>query len=133
MIYDVAIVGGGLGGLTCAEKLLRSRLRVVLIEGRARLGGRVFSRAMPGLSVHAELGAEFIHGTPAELMERVNDETIPFMDACDEHLFLRNGRLRKIDFWSEIETISKKLKGKRDESVAAYLKRSQLAQVHKAL
>lgn len=67
---DVAVIGGGISGLVCAESLMKTGMDVLLIEGRKRLGGRIFS-ASTGLNYPAELGAEFIHGNPKEIMDSV--------------------------------------------------------------
>ena len=106
MSFDVVVVGGGLAGLTCLERLLQSGAKAALVEGRPRLGGRV--KSIPLFQIHgvAELGAEFIHGTPPEVMSRVTSESISIFDVCDKHLFLRNGDLKKINIWEDVEAIS---------------------------
>ena len=53
----VGVVGGGLSGLACCWELLRSgkekglRLEVTLLEGRPRVGGRVYTDGMWGEGV----------------------------------------------------------------------------------
>jgi phytoene dehydrogenase-like protein len=37
--YDVVVIGSGLGGLTCANRLVRAGHRVLLLEQHSRLGG----------------------------------------------------------------------------------------------
>ena len=37
--YDVAVIGGGLGGLTCANRLARAGRSVLLLEQHTQLGG----------------------------------------------------------------------------------------------
>jgi phytoene dehydrogenase-like protein len=37
--YDCAVIGGGIGGLICANLLARSGLRVLLVEQHYMLGG----------------------------------------------------------------------------------------------
>jgi monoamine oxidase len=56
----VAIVGGGLAGLTCADVLQRNGVAAALYDANTRLGGRCFSnRALvPGMA--CENGGEFI-------------------------------------------------------------------------
>lgn len=47
MLTDVVVVGGGIAGLTCAMGLRASGLRVVVLEGDERLGGRASSWTCP--------------------------------------------------------------------------------------
>jgi monoamine oxidase len=56
---DVIVVGGGLAGLTAARELRKVGHRVLLLEGRDRLGGRTFTSEFAGTEV--ELGGAFIH------------------------------------------------------------------------
>jgi len=65
---DVVVVGGGIAGLGCARRLTEAGLTVTLVEARDRLGGRVYTRHVPGAPLPVELGAEFIHGSPPELL-----------------------------------------------------------------
>lgn len=65
--HDVAIVGGGLAGLRCAEALLAHGLDVVVLEARRRVGGRVFSHRFSDGQT-CERGAEFIDSNHAEVL-----------------------------------------------------------------
>ncbi len=40
-INDVVIIGGGIAGLACAKELVKSKLKVTIIEQRSNLGGHV--------------------------------------------------------------------------------------------
>ncbi|HEX5830512.1 MAG TPA: FAD-dependent oxidoreductase [Gemmatimonadaceae bacterium] len=68
--WDVAIVGAGVAGLACARALAVARrgLRVLLLEARERIGGRVLTVRAPGCALPLELGAEFVHGAPADVL-----------------------------------------------------------------
>ena len=66
MTADVVVVGAGVAGLRAAERLASAGLRVVVLEGRPRAGGRVHSLREPGWPV-IEAGAEFVHGIPPAL------------------------------------------------------------------
>jgi glycine/D-amino acid oxidase-like deaminating enzyme len=72
----VIIVGAGIAGLSAAEQLGRAGARVLILEARNRLGGRVES--LPGLaSEHSiELGAEFVHGDPPVLGEYLSSHRL---------------------------------------------------------
>jgi phytoene dehydrogenase-like protein len=39
MVYDVIVVGAGIGGLGCAAKLARNGLRTLVLEKNAHVGG----------------------------------------------------------------------------------------------
>lgn len=57
---DTVVVGAGVAGLTAARLLSRNGQRVVLLEARDRVGGRVWSHREGG--VVTDLGASWIHG-----------------------------------------------------------------------
>ncbi|MFN8124488.1 MAG: FAD-dependent oxidoreductase [Thermoleophilia bacterium] len=57
---DVVVAGAGMAGLACAERLAAAGARVVVIEARDRIGGRVWTDR--SLGVPLERGASWIHG-----------------------------------------------------------------------
>lgn len=59
---DVAIVGGGLSGLTAARDLIAGGKSVVVLEARNRVGGRVLNVNLTNGGV-TEVGAEFLGPT----------------------------------------------------------------------
>lgn len=59
---DIIIIGGGAAGLMAARELSREGLKVVLLEARNRLGGRINTLYDAGFSIPVEAGAEFLHG-----------------------------------------------------------------------
>jgi monoamine oxidase len=56
---DVIVVGAGLAGLTAARELGKAGRRVLVLEGRDRLGGRTFTSQFAGADI--ELGGAFVH------------------------------------------------------------------------
>jgi monoamine oxidase len=70
---DVLVVGAGIAGLAAAERLTTGGRRVLLLEARDRIGGRIHTAHDPDLEVPVELGAEFVHGHPAELMDAIRE------------------------------------------------------------
>ncbi|HXQ30314.1 MAG TPA: NAD(P)/FAD-dependent oxidoreductase [Gemmatimonadales bacterium] len=68
---DVLILGGGVAGLTAARDLSLAGTRVLVLEARDRLGGRVVTHHTPEGPV--ELGAEFVHGAFPEILGVVQE------------------------------------------------------------
>ena len=76
---DVAIIGAGLAGLTCADQLLKAGVAPTLYEASNRAGGRIYSRglsfdgpgALPGQVI--ELGGEFIDTTHLTMRAYANE------------------------------------------------------------
>jgi monoamine oxidase len=58
--FDTIVVGAGVAGLTAARLLAKGGHRVVVLEARDRLGGRVTTDRSQGLPT--DLGASWIHG-----------------------------------------------------------------------
>src|SRR5579863_4033766 len=68
MDADVVVIGAGASGLVAAESLSRTSLRVLVVEARDRVGGRVREGSPAASLTEADLGAEFIHGSAPETM-----------------------------------------------------------------
>lgn len=70
---DVIVVGAGVSGLAAARDLRRGGRRVIVLEARDRIGGRVHtSRAWADLPV--DLGASWIHGSSGNPLTRIARE-----------------------------------------------------------
>jgi monoamine oxidase len=62
---DALVLGAGIAGLSAGRALRDGGLRVVVLEARDRIGGRVWTDRSWG-SRPVELGAEFVHGELAD-------------------------------------------------------------------
>jgi monoamine oxidase len=82
---DVVVLGAGIAGLAAAERLAAAGRRVVVLEARDRIGGRIHTVDDPGLNLPVELGAEFVHGQPAELVELIRDTGLTLEAVSDDH------------------------------------------------
>ncbi|QKJ18279.1 flavin monoamine oxidase family protein [Microbacterium hominis] len=59
-MYDTVVVGAGIAGITAARLLQQQGRRVVVLEARDRIGGRLWTDRTAGFSV--DRGASWIHG-----------------------------------------------------------------------
>jgi len=50
--YDVLVVGCGISGAVCAERLVSQGKRVVVIEKRSHIGGNCYTENISGINVH---------------------------------------------------------------------------------
>ena len=67
---DVIVIGAGIAGLTAAVELSKAGVRVLIVEARDRIGGRIFTESGGARGSAIELGAEFIHGYRRESQAR---------------------------------------------------------------
>lgn len=126
MEADVVVIGAGAAGLAAARRLAGRSRRVIVLEARDRIGGRVWSRTPSRAAVPAELGAEFIHGPAVETMTLLREAGLASIDTTGESWQCdANGELRRRDDASpaaaEILEGARKLAG--DESVESFLRR----------
>ena len=60
--YDVVVVGAGAAGLMAARELSKAGKKVLVLEARDRVGGRIYPLPEAEWGYSAQGGAEFIHG-----------------------------------------------------------------------
>ena len=87
------VIGAGVAGLEAVRRLLRRRLRVVVVDARPRLGGRIRTERPAGWPAPVELGAEFVHGRPRGLVRALAAARARTVELEWRHAFVRRGRL----------------------------------------
>lgn len=111
----IAVVGGGMSGLSCAYELARNGHEVKVLEAQSRVGGRVFTLRNPfGDGLIAEVGAQFLpdnHALPLKYAREFGLELVPLnssgkpktLDGTELNLFkskeLIVGIVSKIGGW----------------------------------
>jgi monoamine oxidase len=125
MDADAIVIGAGAAGLAAARDLAGHGLRVLLLEARDRVGGRVWSRPVARIATPAELGAEFIHGQAPETLRLLRDAGSAAIDTGGDSWTRENGQLQceAHDFVSAAGLFEGVRSLDHDESVDRYLRR----------
>lgn len=113
-----------MAGLSAAMEISRAGGKVLILEARDRLGGRIFTRHDPIWNVPVELGAEFIHGRPPEIWDLLKKQNIRPRELSGENFCVRNRELSTCDFFSEADSLLEKLDDRSpDESFLEFIER----------
>src|SRR5690349_8489518 len=101
---DILIVGAGAAGLAAARELSSANFKVIVLEARDRIGGRILTHFEPQLTAPIELGAEFVHGAAPEVLHLVELARLELIQLPNTHWYFRNRVIsRSGEFWSKIE------------------------------
>jgi len=104
----VVVVGAGAAGLTVAKALANFGLRVVVLEGKDRIGGRIDTRMLGGVA--QDMGASWVMGTNTNnpVAQYLTWKGVPLQnDSVPYHMFeegtgyLNQGQLNQL--WSRWE------------------------------
>lgn len=123
----VLVIGAGAAGLAAARELTRAGRSVLVLEARDRIGGRILSHHDSSLGLSVELGAEFVHGLPPQILEILARNHIAPVEVSDEQLYLdQNGKvIESASFNSQLAEVMKALprpESSQDESFAGWLR-----------
>ena len=93
--YDVLIVGAGASGLVAAYELSLVNKKVIVLEARDRIGGRIYSITDPKFAQVVETGAEFVHGKLPTTMRLLEKAGIKHHNAEGKMWQVKDGQLQR--------------------------------------
>ena len=103
---DVVVIGAGVAGLAAARRLNEQGVRVIVLEARDRIGGRVFTARDARTPLPIELGAEFLHGDAPEVRAIADEARLTSVDIVGERWRAAHGRFTCMDhFWERLDRI----------------------------
>ncbi|MEO8110100.1 MAG: NAD(P)/FAD-dependent oxidoreductase [Ginsengibacter sp.] len=94
-MYDVIIIGGGTAGLVAAKMLSAEGKKVLLLEAKERLGGRI--HAVENFLCAAEGGAEFIHGNLKTTFDLLKEAGVKKEKLKGKFCRVKNGKWKEAD------------------------------------
>lgn len=97
MQTDIIIIGAGTCGLAAAYELSLANKKIIILEARDRLGGRIHSITDERFKGIVETGAEFIHGKLPVTLRLLNKAGIKYHSAKGKMVEIENGQLKKSD------------------------------------
>jgi monoamine oxidase len=111
---DVVVIGAGVAGLAAARRVRAEGARVIVLEARNRIGGRIFTANDRRSPVPIELGAEFLHGGAEEVRKIADAAGLSVVDISGERWYSAHGRFSRIDdFWLRLDRILGRADAKR--------------------
>ena len=94
--FDAVIVGAGYAGLTAAHALHRAGKKILVLEARDRVGGRVHTKHFPD-GTYVDLGAQWAGPTQEKLYQLARETGVTTFATHDEgksQLYFK-GRLKQ--------------------------------------
>ncbi|KUG08566.1 flavin monoamine oxidase family protein [Solirubrum puertoriconensis] len=120
---EVLIIGAGAAGLMAARELSQAGKRVVVLEARQRLGGRIYTFSGEGFTAPTEAGAEFMHGEVPLTQSLLAEANIAYHDTAGEMYEVENGQVQASEgMFEDLPTLLEHLQTlEHDMTLASYL------------
>jgi monoamine oxidase len=129
---DVLIIGAGAAGLTAWRELHSAGLRVVLLEARKRIGGRILTDYSTSSPI--ELGAEFVHGKPKAVWPILEKARLEVVESSDSRMFFDQGRLYPFEeYWKIIQAVNGQIEPTDDIPYEGFLEKVETSALAKRI
>jgi monoamine oxidase len=129
---DIIVIGAGAAGLAAACKLHRGGAKVIVLEARGRIGGRILTQHDAGGALPIELGAEFVHGRPPATFNALQAFNLEATEAAARRLISEAGALEPLDdFYEIVAAVDEQINPQVDMPYAQFLKSAKASAFQK--
>jgi monoamine oxidase len=94
---DIIIIGAGACGLAAARTLSQAGKKILLLEARNRIGGRIYTETSQGFALPIEAGAEFVHGDLPLTQALLQEAGVGYLAMTGNTYQVINGELQTTD------------------------------------
>lgn len=119
-ILDIAILGGGIAGLNCANHLLNSKMNFKIFEAQKRVGGRILTHYNDslGIGVFPEFGGDFIDSNHEDMLNLAKEFELELLDLEEEQkskklkkdiYYFDNRKIEENEVIAEFKKIAEKI------------------------
>jgi monoamine oxidase len=108
-IFDCLILGAGAAGLAAAADLVAVGKKILVLEARDRIGGRIHTSHDSSWPIPIDRGAEFVHGKPTETWKIISAANLLAYDVPDSHWRFNGKTLKQENFYDKIDPVFERL------------------------
>ena len=132
---DIIVIGAGAAGLLAARELGKAGKKVLVLEARNRIGGRILPLDENEFGYAAQGGAEWVHGVAPVTKALIKEAGLTLVPEDGEIWTVRGGELTQVtSFITTNEKLKEKLTElKEDISMHDFLERNFPGQEHAKL
>ncbi|MDB5254216.1 MAG: hypothetical protein JWL80_282 [Parcubacteria group bacterium] len=132
MKTDIIIIGAGASGLMAARELSGKGKKVLILEARDRIGGRIYPLPEKEFEYPAQGGAEFVHGLAPVTKQLMQEAGLSFIPEDGEIWSIRTGNLSQhAQFINTNELLKEKIEAlQEDMPVSAFLEKYFASKEH---
>ena len=111
MKTEIIIIGAGATGLMAARELAKAGKKVIILEARERIGGRIWPLKEEEFGFQVQAGAEFVHGPAPVTKDIIKDAGLTYVPIEEgERWNNYTGELTKEDELFDKKVLREKLK-----------------------
>lgn len=99
--FDIIVIGAGASGLCAARELTRVKMKILILEARDRIGGRMYTNIPQNFTSPIERGAEFIHGEASYTFQILKEARAEYVQIEGNTFQAHHDDMENADFFDD--------------------------------